>query len=86
MLQDEYNLRNLIYSVLVKQYEANNLDMQSEQDPVAIDVMDPPNLPTSYTYPKVRETLFVTFFLSVIFSILLVLVINWKKFIYHDNV
>lgn len=85
-LQDEYNLRTLIYSVLIKQYEANNLDLQSEQDPVTIDVIDPPVVPTTYSSPQLKKILSLLLFLSLGFSVLGVLIVNYKKFINNDNV
>lgn len=86
ILQNEFDLRSLIYSVLVKQYEANNLDLQSEQDPVSIDVIDPPVTPLSYSFPQVKKVIMSTLIASLLISIIIVLVLNWKKFIHNDNV
>lgn len=85
-LQNEYNLRTLIYSVLIKQYEANNLDLQSEQDPVTIDVIDPPVVPSTYSSPQLRKILSLMLFLSLGVSLLGVLIVNHKKFINYGNV
>lgn len=86
ILQNEFDLRSLIYSVLVKQYEANNLDLQSEQDPVSIDVIDPPVVPFSYSFPQVKKVMMFTFVISMLISIIIVLALNRKKFIHNDNV
>lgn len=86
ILQNEFDLRSLIYSVLVKQYEANNLDLQSEQDPVSIDVIDPPVVPVYYSFPQVNKVLMFSFVASLLISIIIILGANWKKFINNDNV
>lgn len=83
VLLNEYNLRSTIYLVLIKQFEANNLDVQNEMDPVALDVVDPPIVPNDYSKPKSIKILGLTIILSLMAGCVLVIIKNRKQIFKH---
>lgn len=74
-------MREEIYRILSKQYEAAKLDMLSEEAPVGIQVIDPAVVPYYRSFPKRGKIVMLSFFASIIVASVFFVLKNHKKII-----
>lgn len=85
-LMQELALRQEIYKVIQKQYEANRLDMLSEISPVGIQIVDPAQVPFYKSKPKRLFVILGGFMFGLIVSSVYFVIRNRKKIIVEvDN-
>ena len=84
-LAREFNFREVVYSVMLKQAKAAQLDSQSELSPLAIQVVDEAVVPIHKSKPKRLQIIAGSFFLGLILGVLLVMVKNRKYFIEYKK-
>jgi uncharacterized protein involved in exopolysaccharide biosynthesis len=80
-LKREVVLRQEIYALIQKQYEANKLDALSEMAPVGIQVVDPAQVPIYKSAPKRLKIVVGGFMLGLFASSIFFILINRKSII-----
>lgn len=80
-LKRELILRQEIYVLIQKQYEANKLDALSEMAPVGIQVVDPAQVPIYKSAPKRLKIVVVGFMLGLLVSSIYFILMNRKSII-----
>lgn len=80
-LKREVVLRQEIYSLIQKQYEANKLDALSEMAPIGIQVIDPAQVPIYKSAPKRLKIVVGGFMLGLFASSIFFILINRKSLI-----
>ena len=80
-LEQEYELKSLVYTVLIRQREATKLDIGSERLPVAIDLIDSADLPTQSSDPQKLKIILATCCISFCGMLLIILYKNRKLFL-----
>nr|MBP9742719.1 hypothetical protein [Burkholderiales bacterium] len=84
LAQDYLNLamqvafRGEIYNLLMKQYEMNKLDTLSDQQPLAVQIIDPAVVPIYKSKPNSLKIIWIVLLLAVLMAILFILVKNHK--------
>lgn len=85
-LMRDFKFKELVYEVMLKQAKAAQLDAQSEIMPMAIQVVDPAQVPIYKSRPKRLIVLVVSTFVGFLFWSLVVIGLNRKKIIkYRDG-
>ncbi|MBX9597232.1 MAG: hypothetical protein K2X04_01505 [Burkholderiales bacterium] len=85
-LMREYMLRQEVYKIIVKQYEANRLDTLSELAPVGIQVVDPAQAPLYKSKPKRLKIVLGAVVLGALLSSVFMIIRNRKRIIVEvDN-
>ena len=79
-LMREYIMREEIYKLVIKQYEANKLDKLSEMDPTSIQVIDPAQVPLHKSAPKRLKIIWATIVFTGLFSVFFIIIRKRKYF------
>lgn len=77
----EFSLRQEVYRIIAKQYEAHRLDLLSELVPVGIQVIDPAQVPLHKSKPKRLKIVVGGFLIGLLVSCLFFIIQNRKKII-----
>lgn len=72
-LMRDFQFKQVVYEVMMKQSKAAQLDAQSEMEPLAIQVVDPAQIPLYKAKPKRLYILIIVFILSFIISSFVIL-------------
>ena len=80
-LMREYIMREEIYKLVIKQYEANKLDKLSEMDPTSVQVIDAAQVPLHKSAPKWLKIIALSFLLSITLSVSFIIIRNRKRII-----
>lgn len=85
-LMRDLQFKQVVYDVMMKQLKASQLDAQSEMVPLAIQVVDPAQVPLYKSKPKRLFVIIMGMIFGLLLSSLYFILYNHKKFIVNVNI